>query len=81
MKKLIDNLLIISIYDSGYEFSVLNNGQCDENEENELIKAYHNKLFVEYMDYLQEKYPEYTIYICEDGDITLVQLKGVLINI
>lgn len=71
------DLLIISIYDSGYGFSIMFNGEIIErtgvDEETNLADVFESK----YNDYhfhewLKEKYPDKKIIICENGDIEVL---------
>ena len=76
-----DNIIIVSIYDSGWGFSVMLDNKIHEghffSEDDSKIytsfrKAYHRicsqKKFVRW---IRRKYPQQKIIICEDGNIQI----------
>lgn len=71
------NLLIISIYDSGWDFSIWYDNEKHIRGEDELADVIYDKLYGwtkydEFINYLKSLDFD-TIFICEDGDIVKVK--------
>ena len=61
--------LIVSIYDSGWGFSVCDNGKVIEAREE--YESYSE--FVNFAEWLKNKYKDYDlVVICEDGNVQVV---------
>ena len=64
--------LIISIYDSGYGFSIMLNGKIylmESKVANRIWKVYRKNSLSTFYEFLKGNYPCYHIIICENGDI------------
>lgn len=70
----LDNIVVISSYDNGYEFSILENGtihkRLDGHRHETLIDAYS---YIYNHSKLKEIFPNKTIIVCEDGDIEVIK--------
>ena len=71
VNKDLDNIVVISIYDSGYDQSIMENGIVNRGYEYRgRLDAYEMKKDV---SKLKEMFPNKTIIICEDGDIEVIE--------
>ena len=77
-------MIIVSIYDSGYGFSVMVDNKIHKDhfleEDNSklyktFIRAYHRKNDKLFIRWIKRKYPKQDIIICEDGDIAIYKTK------
>ena len=73
-------MIIVSIYDGGYGFSVMVNDKIHEDhfleEDNSKLyktfrRAYHRKSLKLFIKWIKRKYPKQDIIVCEDGGITV----------
>ena len=70
------DLVIISIYDNGFGFSIMFDGEVlKSNDElfNEIFEVYDSKLLSDFEEYLKEKFKNKTIIICENGGIEVLE--------
>lgn len=74
----IKDLVIVSIYDGGYCFSVYDDGVTIRRYEgggpllDEVMQAYSIPYTNEWYKWLKERFPNKIIVICEDGNIEIV---------
>ena len=70
-----NNILIVAIYDSGYELGAMIDNVVDEKLSDKLWFIYKHYPTSYFNNYLKEHYPNYTIYIIDNSYIELFQ-KG-----
>ena len=71
--------LIVSIYDSGWEFGVCDNGthiprRDKDDHPNQVYRMFNNLASFEFREWLKKEYEDYDlIVLCEDGDIFVLK--------
>ena len=71
------NIIVVSIYDSGYTFSARLGGRKNYTFENECYNAYLDDFTTGVIKYLKKNYPNYIYVICENGKIGILNEKRV----